>query len=73
VNITIRYGTDSMNKQFDGTPTVSTVLHSASVKAQLGFGDNVRALVNGVALDEAAPVEDGSIVVVETKANSKAV
>lgn len=72
MNVTIRYGTDTMNKHYDSPPTVGQVLSSASVKAELGFGDNVRALVNGVAQDEATLVGDGSTIVVETRANSKA-
>jgi hypothetical protein len=72
MNITIRYGTEVMNKSFTSTPTISQVLGSASVKAELGFGDNVRALINGVEQENASLVEDGSLIVVETKANSKA-
>ncbi len=61
-----------MAKNFNEIPTVSQVLGSASVKAELGYGDNVRALVNGVEQAGNALVEDGATLVVETKANSKA-
>lgn len=72
MNVLIRYGTDVMSKNFTTTPTVGQVISSASVKAELGFGDNVRALVNGVEQDSAALVEDGATILVETRANSKA-
>lgn len=72
MNVTIRYGTDSMNKHCEGGANVGQVINSASVKAQLGFGDNVRALVNGVEQSPSAPVEDGSTIIIETRANSKA-
>ncbi len=72
MNITVQYGTQTMAKNFIENPTVSQVLGSASVKAELGYGDNVRALVNGVEQSGNALVEDGATLVVETKANSKA-
>lgn len=73
MNITIQYGTDKMHKYYDGGVNVGQVLSSASVKAELGFGDNVRALVNGVEQNASNPVEDGCVLLVETKANSKAI
>jgi len=72
MNVTIRFGTDVCNKHFDRQPTVNQVINSASVKAELGYGDNVRALVNGVELAGSALVEDGSTIILEVKANSKA-
>jgi len=61
-----------MSKNFTTIPTVGQVISSASVKAELGFGDNVRALVNGVEKDNTELVEDGSTIIVEVRANSKA-
>lgn len=72
MNIIIRYGTETMSKSFTSTPTISQVIGSASVKAELGFGDNVKALVNGVEQENSALVEDGALIVLETKANQKA-
>ncbi len=72
MNVTIKHGTQTMSKHFAESPTVNQVISSASVKAELGYGDNVRALVNGVEQAGNAIIDDGSTVVVETKANSKA-
>jgi len=72
MNVLIRFGTETMTKVFNSTPTIGQVINSASVKAELGFGDNVRALVNGVEQDSATLVEDGSMILIETRANSKA-
>jgi len=71
--VTITYGIESITKNYDSAPTVSSVLGSASVKAELGFGDNVRALVNGVEQSGSAVLTDGVRLTIETRANSKAV
>jgi hypothetical protein len=70
--IKVKYGSEEITKTYDNPPTVSTVLGSASVKAQLGFGDNVRALVNGVEQGNSSVLTDGVTVLIETKANTKA-
>ncbi len=70
--ITIKYGAEIATKTYDNPPTVSSVLSSPSVKAQLGFGDNIRALVNGVEQSNSAVLTDGVTLNIETKANTKA-
>lgn len=70
--ITIKYGIESVSRHYDSAPTVSSVLSSASVKAELGFGDNVRALVNGVEQTGASVLTDGVTLTIETRANQKA-
>jgi hypothetical protein len=71
--ITVKYGIESVTKTYDNAPTVGSVLGSASVKAELGYGDNVRALVNGVEQSNSAVLTDGVVLQIETKANSKAI
>jgi len=70
--ITINYGTESHTHTFAGSITVGEVLRNSTIKAVLGFGDNVRSLVSGVEQGSDAMLRDGMVVVVETKANSKA-
>lgn len=72
MNVIIRFGTQVMSKQFVNAPTVGTVVNSVAVKAELGYGDNVRATVNGAEQGMDSLVEDGSTIVVETSCNAKA-
>ena len=73
MNITVQYGIDAINKTYTTQPTVSQVIDSASVKAELGYGDNVRALINGVEQPGHALVPDGCTLMIEVRANQKAV
>jgi hypothetical protein len=68
---TIRYGVDSINKSYDVAPKISQ-LADDSLRAALGFGDNVQFLIGGVAQPNNAVVPDGAVVTVETTANQKA-
>lgn len=68
---TIKYGVDQINKSYGVAPTVSQVLNDSNVRAVLGFGDNVRALINGVEQPGDATVPHGATLVVETRANTK--
>ena len=43
------------------------------VRAALGFGDNVKALIDGAAQPMTNGVANGDVITVETAANSKAV
>ncbi len=72
-NITVRCGTQSFPKQFADEATVGEVITNPSVKAVLGYGDNVRGLVHGVEQESTTIVPDGATIVVETRCNSKAV
>lgn len=72
MNILVQFGVETTSKNFTSTPTISQVLGSAALKAELGFGDNVKALVNGVEQSPSDLVEDGALVVIEARANSKA-
>jgi hypothetical protein len=72
MKLNINYGTDSIAKTYESAPTVSQVLGDANIKAVLGFGDNVKLLVNGVEQSSCASLDGVESVVIETKANSKA-
>lgn len=66
------YGCDSQEKETISAPTIGQIKSDTVLKAVLGFGDNVRALVHGVEQPDGAIVPDGAEVLLETKANSKA-
>lgn len=73
MTITVKYGVDAANKSFPSAPTIGQVISSPSLRAELGYGDNVHALINGVEQPNNATVSDGAIVVIETRANQKAI
>ena len=70
--ITITFGLDnSASRTVTETPTVAAALDSASLKADLGFGDNVEARIDGVTVPASTVLQDGDEVVLVTKASSK--
>jgi 2-phosphoglycerate kinase len=72
MKLTIKYGAESISKSFDTAPTVAQVIGNPNIKAVLGFGDNVKALVSGIEQDSDASLFGVSELVLETRANSKA-
>lgn len=70
--VIIRYGVERMEKQYEVPVTVGDLRRDGSIKAGLGFGDNVNFLVNGVAQGDSFIVPNGAVVSVEVKANTKA-
>jgi len=72
MNVTVRYGVETYDKEFAGSPTIAEVRSNTSLKAILGFSDNVRALINGVEQPDDVRVPEGSVVQLETRANQKA-
>jgi hypothetical protein len=70
--ITVEYGVDSVTKQVEGGFTFGDVQECDSFKAALGFGDNTKALVNGIEQSRGTVIPDGATVRLETAANTKA-
>jgi hypothetical protein len=70
--ITVEYGVDSINKQVDGDFTIGDLQESESIKAALGFGDNTKALINGIEQNRQTVIPEGATVRLETAANTKA-
>ena len=73
IEITVRYGMDKFTKAVDEDTTIGDIINSPSIKAALGFGDNVRATMHGVEVSDETPVPDGGFIALETRANEKAV
>jgi hypothetical protein len=72
MQVTIKYGIQQITKTLRDGATISGLLSDPSVKAVLGFGDNVRALIDGQEMDGSAELSEGDFVVIETRANKKA-
>ncbi len=68
----VQYGLDSHDKTVSTTPTIGDVVADPNLRAVLGYGDNVRVLINGVEQSNASLVPDGCTLVLETRANQKA-
>jgi len=69
---TVKYNVDSITRTFTTTPTFAQLVADQTIKMALGYGDNVRALVNGIEQPANNLVPDGVEVRIETRANSKA-
>jgi hypothetical protein len=72
MHITIRYGLNSVTRDFPPGITVGQVLRDPNVKAGLGYSDNVKGLLNGVELPPDAILQPDTALVVEARVNAKA-
>jgi hypothetical protein len=70
--ITVEYGVDSINKQVGSGFTIGDLQEDDAIKAALGFGDNTKALINGIEQNRQTVIPDGATVRLETAANTKA-
>jgi hypothetical protein len=70
--IVIRYGIDQLDKSFTIPVTIGQLRQDATIRAGLGFGDNTKWLISGVEMSDDVVVPNGAVVVVETRANTKA-
>ena len=70
--ITVQYGVDSLTKQVASGFTFGDLQERDSFKGALGFGDNTKALVDGIEQDRRTVIPDGVTVRLETAANTKA-
>lgn len=72
VSVTVKYGLErSITTSVPVGSSIGDVLRR--VRAALGFGDNVKALIDGATQPESNTVAEGDVISVETAANSKAV
>ena len=72
VSVTVRYGLErQVTTSVPEGASIEEVL--GRVRAALGFGDNVKALIDGAAQPMTNGVANGDVITVETAANSKAV
>ena len=71
-SITVKYGVDQITKQVEAGFTFGDLQDSDNFKAALGFGDNTKALVEGIEQSRDTVIPDGATVRLETAANTKA-
>lgn len=71
-SITVRYGSQTLEKTVPYGWTFGDLRSDAATKAGLGFGDNVSLLVNGVSMPDSAVIANAATVSVETRCNTKA-
>ena len=69
--VTVNFSVDSITVN-QANPTVQTVLSDSYCKSQLGYGDNVEAKRNGITLSQFSKLNDGDVITISQKANSKA-
>jgi len=72
VQVTVRYGLDQHSVSIPLESRFGDLVHNSELRAALGYGDNIKLLVNGVEMPMDAKVPTGSYVTAETAANSKA-
>jgi hypothetical protein len=72
ITVTVRFGSDNASRSFGDGTTIGQVINDPGIRAELGYGDSIRPLVNSVDQPMNAPAPNGGTIVVETRANSKA-
>jgi hypothetical protein len=72
MKITVKYGMDTHVLESISAPTIGALKTNETLKAVLGFGDNVRALIDGVEQPNTLLVPADSVVRLETACNTKA-
>lgn len=70
--LTVRYGGDEHRVVVEPTTTIGEIVANPNTRAVLGYGDNVRALVNGIEQPGSTQISLADELVLETKANEKA-
>lgn len=71
--VTVKYGFDQASATLWPGARFQDLKNDQNVRAALGYGDNVRMLMNGVEMPLDAVVPAGAVVSIETAANTKAV
>jgi hypothetical protein len=71
-SITVKYGVDQITKQVEEDFTFGDLQDSDTFKAALGFGDNTKALVEGIEQNKETVIPANATVRIETAANTKA-
>ena len=70
--ITVKYGVDEITKHVEADFTFGDLQGSDTFKAALGFGDNTKALVDGIEQNRDTVIPANATVRIETAANTKA-
>lgn len=68
----VKYGVDVEPLESSTPITIGSIRRDEDLRAQLGYGDNVNLMIDGVTMPDEAIVPAGATVTVETAANTKA-
>lgn len=68
----IKFGWQEATKDFPAAPTVAQLKADQGLRAELGYGDNVRVLVNGTEAPDFATLSSADRITIETASNQKA-
>lgn len=71
-SVTVRFGLESVTRQMEAPVTIGNIRRDANLRNILGYGENCRALINGVAMSDDVVVPANCTVAMETAANTKA-
>ena len=72
MSITIKFGPgNAVTKELPRGTTIGQVLSDPNIKAVLGFGDNVEGRIGNVGQEAGTTLEDGDVVAVTVRANTK--
>lgn len=71
--IRVQYGVDVEEMESDRPITVRAIKGNESLRDKLRYGDRVNVIQNGVTLSDDTIVQSGTLVKIETAANTKAV
>lgn len=73
ISVSISYGADnSLTRSVPQGTKVGQLLADPAIKAALGFGDNVQAVIDGARQEAGATLRNGDEIVVESRACAKA-
>ena len=72
MKIIVRYGPDRHELESINPPTVGSLKKNDTLRAIFAWGDNLRALIDGVEQPDALLVPEGTTVTMETACNTKA-
>lgn len=70
--VTVRYGLETTTADLPEGAKFVDIRNNRNLRASLGYGDNVKMIVNGIEMPLDALVPWGATVAVETAANQKA-
>ena len=72
MKVTIRYGVNSITKEFGAPITVRDIISRQDIKAGLGFGENVTPVLNGDNVSLDTYVNEDDELLLEKQAAAKA-
>jgi hypothetical protein len=73
IQVTVAYGFSRTTVALNAGARFADLKANYGLRAELGFGDNIRMLMNGIDMPLESIIPNGAFVTIETAANTKAV